>query len=120
MLGTPFCMVHTTYVCVYSNFNIQSSELQSAVGHSLKKMEIKKWIYPAKCSLYQCRREVILLLWQTGWCNSTYVTLLAMKHLVLSQIKNSNATNILNKRQLHVIEHIHRKLIKITNNYESR
>jgi len=61
-------MVHATYVCVYSNIDIQASERQSAGGHSLKEMEIKKLIYPAQCSLYQGRREVILLLWQTKWC----------------------------------------------------
>jgi len=77
VLGTPFYMVHATYVCVYSNIDIQASERQSAGGHSLKEMEIKKLIYPAQCSLYQGRREVILLLWQTKWCKSTYVTLLA-------------------------------------------
>jgi len=45
-------------------------------------MEVKKLIYPAQCSLHQGRREVILLLWQTKWCKSSYVTLFAMKHLV--------------------------------------
>jgi len=33
-------------------------------------------------------------------------------HIRKSQIQNSDTTNILQKRQLHVIKQIHRKLIK--------
>ena len=42
---------------------------------------------------------------------------IALLHWKTSQIKNT--TNILHKRQLHIIKQIRAKLIKITNNYES-
>lgn len=44
----------------------------------------------------------------------------ALSHEKISQIKNSNTPNILHKRQLHIIKQIRRKLMKITNNNESR
>jgi hypothetical protein len=69
-------------MCVYSNFNIRAPERQSAVGHSLKRMEIKILTYPAQCSLYEGRRERIHLVWQLKLFKSTYVTFLAMSHLV--------------------------------------
>jgi hypothetical protein len=44
---------------------------------------------------------------------------IALSHKKISQIKNSNTTNITHTRQLHVIKEICRKLIKITNNNKS-
>jgi len=37
---------------------------------------------------------------------------ITLVHKKISQIKNSNTTNILHKRQLQVMKQIHRKLIK--------
>ena len=45
---------------------------------------------------------------------------IALLHKKISQIKNPNTTNILHKRELHIMKQIHRKLIKITNNNKSR
>ena len=45
---------------------------------------------------------------------------IALSHKKISQNKNSNTTNILYKRQLYIIKQIHRNLIKITDNNESR
>jgi hypothetical protein len=39
--------------------------------------------------------------------------LIALAYKNISQIKNSNTTNILHKRYLHLIQQIHRKPIKI-------
>jgi hypothetical protein len=45
---------------------------------------------------------------------------IALSHKKILQIKNSNTTNILHTGQLHVIKQLCTKLIKITNNNESR
>jgi hypothetical protein len=45
---------------------------------------------------------------------------IALSHKKISQNKNSNTTNMLRKRQSHIIKHIHRNLINISNSNESR
>jgi hypothetical protein len=45
---------------------------------------------------------------------------IALSHNKISQIKNSDITNILHTRELQIIKQIHRKLVKINNNNESR
>jgi len=44
---------------------------------------------------------------------------IALSYEKISQIKNSNTTNVLHKRQLHIIKQMRRKLIKIINNNEN-
>ena len=46
--------------------------------------------------------------------------LIALTHNKISQIKNSNTTNILHKGQLHIIKQIFIKLLKIINNNTNR
>ena len=42
--------------------------------------------------------------------------LIALANKKISPFRNSNTTNILHKRQLHVTKQIHRRLVKVINN----
>jgi hypothetical protein len=47
-------------------------------------------------------------------------TLITLAHNKISQIKNSNTTNILHKGQLHIVKQICIMLLKIINNNTTR